>query len=146
MELISKLPEDIVNRIIPYTYKIQSKKLLEDINHYNNSLSRIIKIYKKSIWCPLPENFYIETYSPYKSGLLFDLCTYTYLHGDMFIGDVNIWDRSIAFNKFKGYKNRNHFDSRPMKRKIKIIWGLMTIEERDNFINLRINEKDFIVH
>ena len=27
MELISKLPEDIVYRIIPYTYNIQSKKL-----------------------------------------------------------------------------------------------------------------------
>ena len=61
----------------------------------------------------------------------------------MFIGDVNIWDRSIAFNKFKDYKNKNHFDSRPMMRKIKIIWGLMTIEERDNFIKIRKNEKGF---
>ena len=39
MELISKLPEDIVNRIIPYTYNIQTKNLLEDIIHYNNSLT-----------------------------------------------------------------------------------------------------------
>ena len=56
------------------------------------------------------------------------------------------WVDSKDFFKFKDYKNRNLFDSRPMKRKIKIIWGLMTIKERDNFINLRINEKDFIVH
>ena len=31
-------------------------------------------------------------------------------------------------------------------RKIKIIWGLMTIRERDNFIEIRKNEKDFIIH
>jgi hypothetical protein len=145
MELISKLPEDIINRIIPYTYNIQNKELLADIIHYNNSLTRIIKIYKRSIWCPLPEYFYIETQTPYKSGLLFDLCTYTYLNGEMFIGDVNIWDRSIAFNKFKDYKNKNHFDSTYKMRKIKIIWGLMTIQERKNFIKIRKNENDFIV-
>ena len=72
MELISKLPEDIVNRIIPYTYNIQCKELLEDVVHYNNSLRRIIKIYKKSVWCPLPQNYYIEANNPYKKGLLFD--------------------------------------------------------------------------
>ena len=98
------------------------------------------------MWCPLPSHFYIETNTPYKSGLLFDLCTYTYLQGDMFIGNINIWNRSIVFNKLKDYKNRNHFDSRPVMRKIKIIWGLMTIRERDNFIEIRKNEKDFIIH
>jgi len=146
MELISKLPEDIVNRIIPYTYNIQCKELLEDVVHYNNSLRRIIKIYKKSVWCPLPQNYYIEANNPYKKGLLFDLCTHTYLNAEIFIGNVNIWDRSISFNKFKNYKNRNHFNSIPVMRKIKIMWGLMTMKERDNFIKIRTNEIGFIIH
>ena len=53
------------------------------------------------------------------------------------MSDIVYWTMLISgidllhFNKFKDYKNRNHFDSRPMKRKIKIIWGLMTIKERD---------------
>lgn len=146
MELISKLPTDIVNRIIPYTYNIQNKELLEDIIHYNNSLTKIIKIYKKSIWCPLPQYFYNKTNTPYRTGLLFDLCTYTYLNGQMYIGNINIWSRSITFNKFKDYKNQNHFDCTYKMRKIKIIWGLMTIQERENFIKIRKNETDFIMH
>ena len=64
----------------------------------------------------------------------------------MFIGDVNIWNRSITFNKFEDYKNQNHFDSTYKMRKIKIIWGLMTIQERENFIKIRKNETDFIMH
>ena len=43
--LICKLPIDIIQYIIPYTYNLQNKKLLDDIVNYKNTRTKIDEIY-----------------------------------------------------------------------------------------------------
>ena len=47
MEIIQRLPEDVMRNIIPYTYAVQSKELLEDIRSYYVTLKKAKDIYKR---------------------------------------------------------------------------------------------------
>jgi hypothetical protein len=42
---IKRLPDDIINHIIPYTYNLQNKKLLEDIQNYKRVKGSLLEIY-----------------------------------------------------------------------------------------------------
>ena len=47
MKLFSSLPKEVISLIIPYTYQVQDKKLLEDIRHYHISKTHILEFYLK---------------------------------------------------------------------------------------------------
>ena len=51
-DFIKRLPIDIVLRIIPYTYNLQDKKLMNDIiNNYENKIT-IFKLYHENYFDP----------------------------------------------------------------------------------------------
>jgi len=122
MNLIQKLPEDIKLRIIPYTYLIQPKQLLQDIIHYTQSFKKITTLYKQSFWIyPL-------------WGFFFDITLYVQKNH-------HIWNRGI--------KKKNHYSqlmySKNKKKWVNILWGLLTIKERTLFIqNVKTEIKAFI--
>ena len=139
MEIFQKLPCDVQRYILPYTWVSQPKNLLEDIRHYNKSFERIIELYKKSIWVGYCEK-----------GLLFDLGHYIYLDSDGNLG-INIWRRHFHFIQKPPLVSENFhwkrglgLKSKPVKRWVKKIWGLLTVKEREQFILLRGLERGFI--
>ena len=93
-QLISKLPDDIINHIIPYTYNFQNKKLLEDIQNYNET-KYILYNYYYSLWI----DFYGENEPEDKYWLINDLIAYSNDFHATMNGYVNkfydIWSRNI---------------------------------------------------
>ena len=133
-QLISKLPDDIINHIIPYTYNFQNKKLLEDIQNYNET-KYILYNYYYSLWI----DFYGENEPEDKYWLINDLIAYSNDFHATMNGYVNkfydIWSRNIFL------KTRQEIDiyfekieRKNVMSQINIILGLLTPEERDEII------------
>ena len=45
---MNKLPTDIINHIIPYTYNLQNKDILSDIKNYVESKNEVFQSYQKN--------------------------------------------------------------------------------------------------
>lgn len=119
-ELINKLPYDIINKIISYTYNVQPKELLEDIESYCNT---------KNILCNLVES----KYSRYSWFTYSENCI-NYLSIELHQYLMNLIN-----NKFKNIDNDLiHYGYyklvRSGKTRINYFWGLLTPEERNGFL------------
>ena len=113
--------------IIPYTYLPQSKELLQDIRNYTQDIKLI-------------EDVYYTRYNEFI--LLTDLLLY---HGYSY--NLNYISNSLCdlMNRHIQLKHKDMIDlnnhiititkSSKRKRNIKFIWGLMTPDERNEFIN-----------
>lgn len=122
---IRKLPEDVViNHIIPYTYQLQPKRLLYDIRSFVNDYALVESIYMTQF------NALI---------LLNDLLRFCY-------GIENIFDNVLRRHYRISGKSEEYLINRVRsnfyrnvevrtERKIKFIWGLLTRQERTQFIN-----------
>ena len=117
-ELLNKLPYDIINKIISYTYNIQPKELLEDIESYYYTKWLLINIYTKKYtrydWYtdidrPI-DNVYNELYQYVLNTRLVKLCM----------------NRLIEIHYSLNSSNM---------KKINYIWGLLTVKERKEFFN-----------
>ena len=121
MHIFGKLPTDIiVNNILPYSYHIQSPQLLNDIRGFYEDSSII-------------ENYYSYDYN--NCILLFDI--FFFLHNI-----ENVLQRHYY------YKNKNSFELYHIisinydekrfintNRKYRVLLGLMTPNQRTQFIN-----------
>jgi hypothetical protein len=130
---MNKLPIDIINIIIPYTYKLQPIDLRKDIISYYKTKNIVINIFIQRNY-PL---FYIKH-------ILF------HLHGFL-NGIPNLY--SNCNNKLKEDKNRNHilkknnllllknynFTNKKLYFIFNTYWGLFTVTERDIFIEIQKN-------
>jgi hypothetical protein len=123
-----RIPYYVVHRhIIPYTYLPQSKGLLRDICNYTQDIKLI-------------EDTYYTRYNEFI--LLTDLLLY---HGYSY--NLNYISNSLLalMNRHIQLKHKDVIDlnnyiititkSSKRKRNIKFIWGLMTPDERNEFIN-----------
>jgi len=134
---IDRLPEDvIINHILPYTYKLQPIKFLNDIRSFVTDYSLIESIYMTQF------NEII---------LLHDLLRFLYINISPSYGIENIFD--TVLRRHFCLKNKNeefliniviicfhrNIDIN-IERKIKIIWGLLRPNERTQFINKYIIE------
>jgi len=138
-EIIKRLPTDLINRIIPYTYNPQSKELLEDIHSYFTTKQIISEIFYKryeylfayekdadmnwlvsDILCFMNHNR--STFYRY-SEKLYEIYARNYMLRNV--------DRSIIKKIANNAYNKNiHFQFR-------INWGLLLPEERENFIKIQ---------
>jgi hypothetical protein len=134
--LINRLPYDIINHIIPYTYNLQSKSLLEDIKNYKKVKISLLEIYKY-IWIEWVGS---NSQDDDKYWLINDLIAYSNDYKATMFGYVDkfyeIWKR----NNF--LKTRQEIDVyfKKIERKnvstqINIVLGLLTPTERNEILD-----------
>lgn len=124
MNIIKKLPEELMRYILTFTYEFQPFVLLDDIRHYTRSRTLIQELYYQ-------EN---EWQYPGAGG--------DWLQNDL-IGFCNEEHTTFfdIFTRMFSLKNKSreqilHICNNVFKKskKTNITWGLLTIEERDTFM------------
>lgn len=140
MSFFLKIPKEIMFHIMSYTYSPQLKELQNDIIDYTRSVSFIKELYIAcwgGVWHLSPaesmdwlENdliYYINNYEATNEG-------YTDHFYDVFMRSVQLNTREKVIRMFK-----HRFGIRPIEsdtlQNIHFIFGLLTIQERNDFIS-----------
>jgi hypothetical protein len=119
---VHKLPIEIrLFCIIPFTYTLQSRELMRDVRSYRVDMDIL-------------ENVYNVQYND--DILLFDLthfCTET-------LSCYDLWKRHFLYSQFSidniyDQISRFIYSNFHTSRKIRFLWGLLSPEERNEFIN-----------
>jgi len=139
---MDRLPREVIFfHIIPYTYNIQSKSLLEDIVSYSHAKNLLIEMYY-NFWILFAE----DTEPEDKNWLLNDIYTYANEDNATMNGYVenfyNIYRRHIMLDsneKIDKYISNLH-ERRNVRKQINIFIGLLSAKERIEFIE---NRKSF---
>jgi len=128
---IKKIPtEIIINNILPYTYETKPTELLVDIISFRTDYNIIINLYAFSY------NYRI---------LLFDLIYFCnnsiYIDDSITLKLQNLLKRNYILSQFSNDQlvyfiyTTFHEKRRNILSQIKFIWGLLTVHERNEFIN-----------
>lgn len=129
-------PQDIISRIIAYTYRHPSKHLLRDIEHYKESQVCLLKIYH-TYWA------YYDTSDEYKHWLVNDLFAYANHYKPTLRGYVNHFHR--IFNKTSHASIETYLKQlrdKKVESQINILLGRFNIQERRDLVkecSLRLN-------
>jgi len=132
MDIIKKLPEDLRKYILAFTYEPQPYSLLSDIQHYTRTRPIIQEWYtNRFAWeYPNAENDWLNNDL---IGFCNDHYATMYGYRDNFIS---------IFARLFYLKNKSRQQIITLCRKVfrrdegnNITWGLLTIEERENFIS-----------
>jgi hypothetical protein len=142
--IINKLPQDIVLRIIPYTYSVQNKDLLQDIINYKKMKKLLSKRYF-NFWIIKLENNEPED----KNWMINDLISFANDDNATMLGYVdkfyNIFKRNIQLqSKSKDIIDKYfyHLEKKDVNTQINICIGLLRPDERERFFNL-FNSYDY---
>lgn len=142
-KFIRRLPNDIILQIIPYTYNVQNKNLLEDIQDYKQTKKKLLEIYYQ-FWMIEMDSQNINEYSDW---LINDLFGYANDYRPIMYGYVDHF-----YEIFKRYKflQKNttvakyvyNLERNKIPTQINIFLGLLTIHERKEFVDnfSRLNE------
>ena len=133
--LMNKLPLDIVLQIIPYTYQLQNKKLLDDIINYTKAKTVLFELYYK-YWI-----IDLQSIDPYehKYWLINDIFAYANNYNASMYGYVDNFYSIFKRNRFLK-KNEDidtyvcNLEKKDVSSQINVFLGLLTIEERNNII------------
>jgi hypothetical protein len=124
--LQTKLPTELVNHVLSYSYSFQPKVLLEDIRDFHSSLTSIFCHYRSLYLYRLgSQNDGFDKYH-----LLIHLCGYIF----------STYTQSLMYHFFTRScikKNIMLEDSDAVKKQIRQVWGMMSVDQRRNFINYR---------
>ena len=141
MELIQKLPEDIQRHIIPYTYRVQSKILLKDIENYHQSITTLVHLYRENY--PY-EDGWSEDEDEFCFGwIINDIFGWLNVNVPIMRGYVphfySIWSRFTPFQPFQPSIAVMNFYLRIFEKKTnetqtRVFWALMTPYERKLFL------------
>jgi hypothetical protein len=128
---IEKLPLDIILQIIPYTYEIQNKSLLNDIVNFKESKNKLLNLYY-DYW------FEIEP-GEYKNWLINDIFGYANNYNALMFGYVdkfyNIFFRNICLQTKEDVENYvSNMEKKEASTQINIFLGLLKKEERKKII------------
>jgi hypothetical protein len=135
-KFINRLPLDIVLQIIPYTYNLQNKNLLEDIVNYTQTKTKLFELYHKFWMIDLisldPEED--------KNWLINDIFGYANNNHATMNGYIdhfyNIFKRNIFLQtNEKIDKYVYNLEKKGVNTQINIFLGLLTIKERKDIIN-----------
>jgi len=134
-QFINRLPMDIVLQIIPYTYHLQDKKLLDDILHYNESKAALFELYHH-FW--IIERQSLEPEDD-KNWLINDIFAYANNHHATMYGYVekfyDIFKRNnLLQTNEKIDKYVCQLEKKQVASQINIFLGLLTIKERNDIL------------
>jgi hypothetical protein len=145
MEIVQRLPEDVMLYIIPYTYAVQPKELLEDIRDYYVTLKKAKDIYKK-YWGVKGECNCCGVPNEDIDWLINDIFGFINEGVATMIAFVpnfcNLWLRSLriySYDQVLGYMKI--FEYKPLITQVNMLWGLMKPSERLEFVK----EKEMIL-
>lgn len=121
--LQTKLPTELVNHVLSYSYSFQPKVLLEDIRDFHSSLTFILTHYRSLYLYYLGANN--DGFD--KQQLFIHLCSYIRL----------TYPQSVMY-RFCMRININVILEEPNdETHIRQVWGMMSVDQRRNFINYR---------
>lgn len=125
-QFINRLPIEIVHHILSYSYNPQPIKLQQDIISYVKNKMEIIEIFKRRYNITKIEYHLSFHMNSYLVGL-----PNIYINCKNQIEEVCkrlwIWNRVLAINKINVNQRFSHY----------ILWGLLTIEEREEFTKIQ---------
>lgn len=132
-DFIQKLPIDIILYIIPYTYNLQNKNLLNDIINYKETRSLLLDLYYK-YWIIEAQS---QDPEEDKNWLINDIIAYANNDKATMYGYVdnfyNIFKRNISLQTNDNIdKYIINLYKKSAKTKINIFLGLLTIDERND--------------
>jgi hypothetical protein len=135
-EFIQKLPLDIVLQIIPYTYNIQDKSLLNDVVNYKESKTTLLELYHK---CWIIERQSLDPDED-KNWLINDIFGYANNYNATMFGYIdkfyNIFLRNIFLRSNEDIdKYVCNLEKKDVSAQINIFLGLLTIKERQDIIS-----------
>lgn len=131
---IRKLPQDIVDYIIPYTYHLQNKQLLEDIKNFNETKELISDLYY-NYWIIHME----EAEQEHKYWLINDIFAYINNYEAIMYGYVDkfykFFQRNQRLRTYEAIENYvTILETKPVDSQINILWSLLTPKERVEFV------------
>ena len=122
-QLLDKLPIDIIRYIIPFTYNIQDKMLLDDIGNYSKTKIQVFDLYY-SFWA-----------NEDKSWLANDIFSYANLNNASDFGYIdNFYNLLYRNPNYKKIDIINYLEDAPDNIQINIFWGLFKPKERYEII------------
>ena len=138
---IQRLPTDIQNIIISYTYSPQQENLLEDIRNYKETKDYLYEI--------IDEVESIQTYylTSAKDEIHNELCNFIYYYlcdGSIEMINIYFWRRYFMY-KYITDQKISHIvidliSYYPIDCQINILWGFLIPEERNTFLDLYTTE------
>jgi hypothetical protein len=134
-DFMNKLPRDIVLQIIPYTYQLQNKNLLNDIINYKKAKTALLELYYK-YWI-----IDLQSIDPdeHKYWLINDIFAYANNYNASMYGYVynfyNIFKRNMFLKTNEDIDTYViNLEKKDVSSQINIFLGLLTIEERNDII------------
>lgn len=131
---IKKLPTDIINHIIPYTYQFQNKILLDDIKNYDETKKKLFQLYY---------NFWINHLGLFENEdkwwLINNILSHINNYQATMYGHIenfyNIFFRHTKLNTFKDVdKYLLALNAKSVNTQINVVWGLLLPKERNDII------------
>ena len=137
---IQRLPQDIINSIIPYTYQPQSETLLKDIRNYSKTINLIRNLYYQ-YWTVYKGYSEIEG----KWQLINDIERYANNDIPTMLSFIDkfrhIWFRNFTLNNNDEFDNFiEKFVLKSTPTQINMFWGILIPQERREFIDKIFNE------
>lgn len=137
---MKKLPKELIEYIIPYTYNIQNKALLHDIVDYKQTKLKVLELYH-TFWIIYVDAGELED----KYWLINDIIIYANDNKPTNIGYVehfyDIFARnSQLYNKEKIDRFVCNLENKYVDTQINIFWGLLLHNERRDIINIFISK------
>jgi hypothetical protein len=127
-KLLNKLPIDIIRYIIPFTYNIQNKILLNDICNYSKTKTQVFAMYY---------SFWTNEDNEDKAWLANDIFSYANLDkASMFGYTDNFYNLLYRNPNYKTIDIINYLEKAPVEVQINIFWGLLNSAERYEIIAL----------
>lgn len=130
-ELIKRLPPELIDLIIVYSYNLQDKALLNDIIHYNLTKETIHTYYFNL-------NLYQDMDVDYKQSIMNELFHYANDNKSIDYGLTekffNIFFRNKQLKNKMNVHNYVFNNNRTMTSHINIFWGIFNVNERMEFM------------